>query len=72
MAWRSELRTLAHAAALDTCGGNLRAALCALLQDAGQLASLPGEEVDLTSLVEGTPDARELLRRVVVAWAETV
>jgi tetratricopeptide (TPR) repeat protein len=72
VAWRSELRALAHAAALDTCGGNLRAALCALLQDAGQLASLPGEEVDLTSLVEGTPDARELLRRVVVAWAETV
>ncbi|HKE09951.1 MAG TPA: hypothetical protein VKE73_00125, partial [Myxococcota bacterium] len=71
-AWRSELRALAHAAALDACGGNLRAALCALLQDAGQLATTPTDEVDLTSLVEGTPQARELLRRVVAVWSETV
>ena len=71
-AWRSELRALAHAAALDTCGGNLRAALCALLQDAGQLASPPTDEVDLTPLVEGTPEARELLRRLLVVWSETV
>ena len=71
-AWRGELRALAHAAALDACGGNLRAALCALLQDAGQLASPPTDEVDLTALVEGTPEARELLRRVAVAWSQTV
>ncbi|HYB13634.1 MAG TPA: hypothetical protein VEG67_09185, partial [Myxococcota bacterium] len=71
-AWRSELRALAHAAALDACGGNLRAALCALLQDAGRLASLPTDEVDLTSLIDGTTEASELLRRVVVAWSETV
>jgi hypothetical protein len=71
-AWRSELRALAHAAALDACGGDLRAALCALLQDAGQLASPPAEEVDLTALIEGTPETRELLRRVQVVWSETV
>jgi len=72
VAWRGELRALAHAAALDACGGNLRAALCALLQDAGQLALPPPDEVDLTPLVDGTPEARELLRRVAVAWSETV
>ncbi len=71
-AWRSELRSLAHAEALDACGGELRTALCALLQDAGRLTGTPPDDTDLTALVDAAPEARELLRRVTVAWSDTV
>jgi hypothetical protein len=69
--WRAELRNLACARALDACDGELREALGALLAEAGA-APPPGEESDLTALVDQAPEARELLRRVVLAWVDTV
>jgi tetratricopeptide (TPR) repeat protein len=72
LAWRSELRSLAHAEALDAHGGDLRTALCVLLQDAGRLTGVPPDDTDLTALIEAAPEARELLRRVTVAWSDTV
>jgi hypothetical protein len=72
VAWRCELRSLAHAEALDAHGGDLRTALCVLLQDAGRLTGAPPDDTDLTALIEAAPEARELLRRVTVAWSDTV
>ena len=71
--WREELRALAHASALDASGGELRGALVALLEDARR-ASAPRLEdgVDLCALVDATPAAAALLRRVVLAWADSV
>jgi len=67
-AWRRELRTLAHARALDAGGGDLRAALRALVETGEGRSSTPGPEDDLTDLVAADPAARALLRRVVLAW----
>ncbi len=68
-AWRAELRSLAHATALDALGGGLRSALLALLDTGPDGAPCrPGPEADLTDLVASSPTAGALLRRVVVAW----
>jgi len=69
-AWRRELRTLAHARALDAGGGDLRAALRALVETGEGRSSTPGPEDDLTDLVAADPAARALLRRAVLAWLE--
>jgi tetratricopeptide (TPR) repeat protein len=69
-AWRRELRTLAHADALDAIGGDLRTALVALLEPVAGLAPEPGPEADLSAAVEGSPTALALLRRVVLHWLD--
>ncbi len=69
-AWRRELRSLAHAAALDAVGGDLRAALVALVgEDSEAECEALDTDADLTAWVAARPAARELLRRVVVAWS---
>ena len=68
-AWRAELRAVAAAQALDATGGDLRAALVALIRDAEEPADDAfREHADLTPLVTGSPEARALLTRVVRAW----
>jgi tetratricopeptide (TPR) repeat protein len=68
-AWRDELRAVAAAQALDTTGGDLRAALVALLSDGEEPADDDfREDADLTTLVRGCPEARALLGRAVRAW----
>ena len=68
-AWRAELRVVAAAQAVDATGGDLRAALVALLLDAEEPADDAfGVNSDLTPLVTGCPEARALLTRVVRAW----
>lgn len=69
-AWRRELRTLANADALDALGGDLRAALVALLEPVAGLAPEPGPEADLSAAVAGSPAASALLRRVVGLWLD--
>ena len=68
-AWRSELRALAAATALDETGCDLRTALLALVCEASDRpASEIGETADLTHLTADCPEARGLLRRVARAW----
>jgi tetratricopeptide (TPR) repeat protein len=72
-AWRSALRSLAHAVALDATRGDLRAALVALIDEHAPARFEPWERVrDLRAAVAATPTARELLRRSVVAWGRTI
>lgn len=72
-AWRSELRALADAVALDRTGGDLRHALCALLADASaaEVRGLP-PEADLTPWLAEPSDARRLIERVVRVWTARV
>jgi len=71
--WHEELRALAHASALDASGGELRGALVALLEDARRAAAPRlDENADLCALIDSTPAAAALLRRVVLTWADTV
>jgi hypothetical protein len=73
VAWRSALRALAHASALDATRGDLRAALVALVDEHLPARFEPWERVrDLRPAVSATPAARELLRRVVAAWGRTI
>ena len=72
VAWRRELRGLAHARALDAVGGDLRAALLALLQMGDAALRDPGPEADLSTLVASEPVASALLRRVVLGWLESL
>lgn len=72
-AWHEEIRAFAHAMALDASGGDLRGALVALLEDARRAAAPRlDESADLCALIDATPAAAALLRRVVLAWADTV
>jgi tetratricopeptide (TPR) repeat protein len=71
--WRQEVRTLAHAMAVDESGGDLRAAFESLVcegPDGAEREITP--TTDLTALVEGTPPARRLLRRVLDVWLESL
>ena len=69
-AWRSELRSLAHAAAFDAVAGDLRAALVAIVgEDSDAESDALDAEADLTAWIAGRTAARELLRRVVAAWS---
>jgi tetratricopeptide (TPR) repeat protein len=67
-AWRSELRGLAAAVALDATGGDLRAALVALAVETSERAAELPPTADLSPLVAASPEARSCLRRVVRAW----
>jgi tetratricopeptide (TPR) repeat protein len=70
-AWRAELRALGAATALDASGGDLRAALLALLADGTEIeVQALAPEADLTPWVASCPEARDLLGRVVRAWTE--
>jgi len=76
--WRTELRAMAAAVALDRCNGDLRTALTALAHppassnEDGPPDSYQGisETGDITSLVAGSPVARQLLERVVLTWCD--
>jgi tetratricopeptide (TPR) repeat protein len=72
-AWRSEVRALAAAIALDGSGGDLRTALVALLCEASESSphDLP-PSADLTPLVAACPEARALLHRSVCTWMESL
>ncbi len=68
-AWRCDLRSLAAATALDEGAGTLRTALLAFVCDASEcIPAEIGETADLTALINGCPEARALIRRVVRAW----
>ena len=68
-AWRCDLRSLAAATALDEGAGTLRTALLAFVCDASEcIPAEIGETADLTALIDGCPEARALIRRVVRAW----
>jgi hypothetical protein len=67
-AWRSELRALAAAVALDEIGGDLRTAIVALTAEASERAARLPESADLSPLVAASPEARSLLRRAIRAW----
>ncbi len=67
-AWRVELRALAAAEVLRRTGEPLRTALLALLGD--EPPRRPAPEADLGPLVERSPEARALLRRIVLGWSD--
>jgi len=76
--WRAELQAMAAALALDRCNGDLRTALTALAHaPASSDEDEPpdsyegiSETGDITSLVAGSPVARQLLERVVLTWCD--
>ncbi len=72
--WREELRGLAGVAALASTGAPLRTALCAWLvaEHEGDEVPSPGPEDDVSALVAACPEARALLRRLVLDWIESV
>ncbi len=68
-AWRSELRALAAARAIDETGCDPRTALLALVCEASdRSASEITQTTDLTALVTNCPEARALLRWAIRAW----
>ncbi len=68
-AWRSELRALAAASALDETGCDPRTALLALVCEASNRSTSEiTETTDLTALVADCPEARALLRWATRAW----
>jgi hypothetical protein len=72
-AWRSELRALAAAIAVDETGCDPRTALLALVCEASNRSTGEiTETTDLTSLVADCPEARALLRWATRAWMEGI
>jgi tetratricopeptide (TPR) repeat protein len=67
-AWRSELRGLAAAVALDETGGDLRTAFVALAAESDQRGAPLAPTADLSPLVAGSAEARGLLRRALRTW----
>ncbi len=67
-AWRSELRALAAAVALDATRGDLRTALVALVAETSEGAAQLPASADLSPAVAASPEARKLLRRAIRAW----
>jgi tetratricopeptide (TPR) repeat protein len=67
--WRSEVRALAAARAVDTTGCDLRTALLTLVCERGDESprDIP-DSVDLSPRVDACPEARSLLRCAVRAW----
>lgn len=67
--WREKLRALAAARAVDRLGGDLQAALEAILADPGAGETVPaGETGDFSARVAKCPEAHDLLARAVGAW----
>jgi tetratricopeptide (TPR) repeat protein len=72
-AWRTEVRALAVAIALDETGGDLRTALGVLISEESDHAVLDlPDGADLTPYVAAYPQARALLRRVVRTWLQSL
>ncbi len=72
-AWRGELRRMARAHALDSTGGELRAALVAVVSESRELAARALDpESDLTPLVGHCPASRDLMRDVALSWARSL
>jgi hypothetical protein len=70
-AWRTEVRALAAAVALERTGGDLRTALVAAgVGSEAEGEPAPGPRADLTAFVQAHPSARALVRRAVLAWLE--
>jgi hypothetical protein len=72
-AWRTEVRALAAAVALDETGGDLRTAFAVLIceESEHEFLDLP-DGADLTPYVAAYPQARALLRRVVRTWLQSL
>ena len=68
LAWRSDLRGLAAAVALDDTELDLRAALVLLALDSADAGDAARVEADVSELVAAAPEARALLHRAVHAW----
>ena len=68
-AWRTEVRAIASALAIDAGGGDLRTALMALIAEESDhpARDLPAD-ADLTPYVAAYPRAQSLMRRVVQSW----
>jgi tetratricopeptide (TPR) repeat protein len=70
-AWRTEVRALAAAVAIDETGGDLRTALRVLIATEGDHNDLRlPEDADLTPYVAAYPQAGALLRRAVRTWLQ--
>jgi hypothetical protein len=67
-AWRSELRALAAAMALDESGADLRTALVALAAETSEGAAELAPGADLSAHVAASPEARSLLLRAERSW----
>jgi len=67
--WRRATRDLAAATALDEIGGDLRAALRALIRDGIDTEGIDG---DLRSHVRRCDAAQSLLRRAVMKWIDRI
>ncbi|MBW2287440.1 MAG: tetratricopeptide repeat protein [Deltaproteobacteria bacterium] len=68
-AWRTEVRALASAIALDQTDGDLRTALAVLISEESDrpVLDLPAD-ADLTPYVAAYPLAQSLMRRIVHTW----
>ncbi len=68
-AWRTEVRALASAVALDQTDGDLRTALAVLISEESDrpVLDLPAD-ADLTPYVAAYPLAQSLMRRIVHSW----
>jgi hypothetical protein len=68
-AWRTEVRALASAVALDQTDGDLRTALAVLISEESDrpVLDLPAD-ADLTPYVAAYPLAQSLMRRIVRSW----
>jgi tetratricopeptide (TPR) repeat protein len=67
--WRSEVRALAAAVAIDETGIDLRTALIALARDASEHRTEEiSEKADLTAWVAERPAANALLRQAIGSW----
>jgi hypothetical protein len=67
--WRSEVRALAAAVAIDETGIDLRTALIALARDASEHRTEEiSEKADLTAWATERPAANALLRQAIGSW----
>jgi len=71
-AWLAELRTLAAARAVDESGGDLRAALVALLAERRGEEAEPDPDEDLGPWLREESPARALLARATDRWQRTL
>jgi hypothetical protein len=71
-AWRSELRALAAAVALDETGADLRTSLVALAAETSEGAAELAPGADLSAHVAASPEARSLLLRAERSWLARV
>ena len=71
--WRSDLRSLGAAVALERGAGDLRTALVVLAcESADQSAREIAATADVSALVSASPEARGLLSRAVALWLKEI